>query len=229
MLAKLAATRLGHMPFHSRYRTPSLSIVGGSALPPGSERCADARAEGRDVDWSILMARAQSGERRAYGRLLEEIAPYLRALAARRGVEDADIEDRVQDVLLTVHAIRHTYDPARPFGPWLVAIAHRRITDGLRRQTRRRARETPLNPKHETFAAPQANLEEAEADSRALMDEIEKLPSGQRQALRLLKLEQRSLKEAAAVSGQSIGSLKVASHRAMRSLRRVFARRGHET
>lgn len=175
------------------------------------------------------MARAQSGERRAYGRLLEEIAPYLRALGARRGVEDADIEDCVQDILLTVHAIRHTYDPARPFGPWLVAIAHRRITDGLRRQTRRRAREMPLSPKHETFAAPQANLGEAEVNSRALMDEIEKLPSGQRLALRLLKLEERSLKEAAAASGRSIGSLKVASHRAMRSLRRVFARRGHET
>jgi len=124
-------------------------------------------------------------------------------------------------------------ESARPPAPVArhthVATAYRRITDGLRRRTRRRARETLLNPKHETFAAPQANLEGAEADSRALMDEIEKLPSGQRQALRLLKLEQRSLKEAAAASGQSIGSLKVASHRAMRSLRRAFARRGHET
>jgi RNA polymerase sigma-70 factor (ECF subfamily) len=175
------------------------------------------------------MARAQNGDRRVYGRLLEEIVPYLRALAARRGVEDADLEDFVQDILLTVHAIRHTYDPARPFGPWLVAIAHRRITDGLRRRTRRRAREMPLNPTHETFAAAPANLGEVDANSRALMEEIEKLPSGQRLALRLLKLEERSLKDAAAACGRSVGSLKVASHRAIRTLQRVFARRGHET
>jgi len=28
-------------------------------------------------------------------------------------------EDAVQDVLLAIHEKRHTYDPARPFGPWL--------------------------------------------------------------------------------------------------------------
>jgi RNA polymerase sigma-70 factor (ECF subfamily) len=87
----------------------------------------------------------------------------------------------------------------------------------------------PLNPTHETFAAAPANLGEVDANSRALMEEIEKLPSGQRLALRLLKLEERSLKDAAAACGRSVGSLKVASHRAIRTLQRVFARRGHET
>ncbi len=220
------------MPLRSRKLRPTLRLVGGSALAPdrpGTEGCADARREGREVDWTVLMVRAQAGGRSAYRRLLEEIAPYLRALATRRGVEDADIEDCLQDILLTVHAIRHIFDPARPFGPWLVAIANRRITDGLRRRTRRRARELPLDRAHETFAAPPANLDETEANERALRIEIEKLPSGQRLALRLLKLEERSLKEAAEASGRSIGSLKVASHRALRTLQRVFAQRGRET
>jgi RNA polymerase sigma-70 factor (ECF subfamily) len=33
-------------------------------------------------------------------------------MAARRFEEPSDAEDAVQDVLLTVHAVRHTYDPA---------------------------------------------------------------------------------------------------------------------
>src|SRR5437773_785917 len=75
----------------------------------------------------------------AYVRLLGEIAPYLRSLAARCLNEAADIEDVVQDTLLTLHAVRRTYDPRRPFGPWLVAIARRRLVDRLRQRSRRSA------------------------------------------------------------------------------------------
>ena len=60
----------------------------------------------------------------------------------------------MQDVLLTVHMVRHAYDPSRPFGPWLVAIANRRIIDRLRRQTRQKTREIELSPEHEAFAEP---------------------------------------------------------------------------
>ena len=108
-----------------------------------------------EPDWSILMARAQSGDSSAYRRLLDDITPYLRSLARKRHRTPYDAEDAVQDILLTVHAIRHTYDPHRPFGPWLVAIANRRIIDRLRRDSRLRSRETVLDHSHETFPAPQ--------------------------------------------------------------------------
>ncbi|HVB17829.1 MAG TPA: sigma-70 family RNA polymerase sigma factor [Stellaceae bacterium] len=168
------------------------------------------------------MARAQTGDREAYRRLLEEITPYLRALAGRRHRERSDVEDAVQDILLTLHAIRHTYDPTRPFGPWLVAIANHRLIDRLRRQGRLRARETVLQPEHETFLVDQANLSEKALDRRDLATAIDKLPVGQRQAIRLLKIEEKSLKEAAAMSGMTIASLKVATHRAIKSLRKIL-------
>ena len=172
-------------------------------------------AMARDVDWSILMARAQGGDAQAYRRLLEEITPYLRSLAARRWREPSEIEDAVQDVLLTVHAIRHTYDPTRPFGPWLVAIANRRIVDRLRRGGRTRARETPLMPEHETFAAAPANHVEDPLERRALAASLARLPHGQREAIELLKLKEMSLKEASAATGRSIAALKVATHRGL--------------
>jgi RNA polymerase sigma-70 factor (ECF subfamily) len=175
------------------------------------------------------MAHAQSGDQSAYRRLLQEIAPYLRALAAKSHRDPADIEDSVQDVLLTVHAVRHTYDPTRPFGPWLVAIANRRITDRLRRQGRTTARETPLDDDHETFAAPAANFDEAVSVDRALREAIERLPAGQRAAIRLLKLQEMSLKQAAGATGMSVAALKVATHRAMKNLRRMFVQPGDDT
>jgi len=174
------------------------------------------------------MARSQTGDAEAYRRLLAEIAPYLRALAARRHRDRGDVEDAVQDILLTLHSIRHTYDPARPFGPWLIAIANHRLIDRLRRQGRLRSRETVLLPEHETFPADQANLSEKALDRRDLAAAIDKLPPGQRRAIRLLKIEEKSLKEAAAISGMTVASLKVATHRAIKSLRKILGTGGAE-
>jgi RNA polymerase sigma-70 factor (ECF subfamily) len=187
------------------------------------------RTSAKEDDWSSLMARAQSGDGEAYRRLLEQITPYVRSLAIRLSRDPGDVEDAVQDVLLTIHVIRHTYDPSRPFGPWLVAIAHRRIVDWLRRRGRTRSRETTIEARHETFPAPRTNIDEAGSDQRALRVAVESLPPTQRQAIKLLKLQEMSLKEAAAVSGISIASLKVAAHRALKSLRRILAGRSEDT
>lgn len=196
---------------------PQLRLVGneGDAPPAVPEFMTS------NSDWSILMARAQDGDRSAYQRLLLDITPYLRSLAARRHRDASDVEDAVQDILLTVHAIRHTFDPTRPFGPWLVTIANRRFIDRLRRQGRRRDRETPLMPRHETFSELQANLEER-PDRHELEKAIDKLPPMQRKAVRLLKLNEMSLKEASTASGMSIAALKVNVHRAVKSLRNIL-------
>src|SRR5690348_8479185 len=174
----------------------------------------------RDEDWSTLMAAAQSGERAAYERLLREIVPFLRALAARHHRAPDRIEDVVQDVLLTVHRVRHTYDPARPFTHWLAAIARRRSIDALRRRGRTAAREVSDEHAYETFADPRANREmEVRERAAGLGAAMASLPPGQREALELLKLRELSLAEASRASGKSVASLKVSVHRAIRALR----------
>ena len=181
---------------------------------------ADEHSDGDE--WAGLMARAQSGDATAYRDLLSAVAPYLRALAVRYHRAPQDVEDSVQDILLTVHAIRHTYDPRRPFKPWLVAIGRRRIFDRLRGQSRIRAREVFLAPEHETFAAPEANLYEAEPDARALREAVAQLPDAQRRAVTMLKIEEKSLKEVSAATGMSIVALKVSTHRAVKNLRKLL-------
>ena len=205
-----------------RDQAPALRLVSGSVTAAPDDSACAAPVALREVDWAILMARAQSGERETYRRLLDEITPYLRSLAASAHRDPRDIEDTVQDVLLCVHAIRHTYDPKRPFGPWLVAIARRRIVDRLRRQGRTRLRETPLMPEHETSIAAEANYPEASIDANSLRDAVERLPPGQREAIRLMKLQEMSLRQAAAVSGMSIAALKVATHRGLKNLRKLL-------
>jgi RNA polymerase sigma-70 factor (ECF subfamily) len=203
-----------------RRRQSPLTLVASSAdaaLVSSGERNAS-----RARDWSGLMARAQDGDRSAYRALLDDMTPYLRTLSARCFKEPSDAEDAVQDVLLTVHAVRHTYDPDRPFGPWLVTIANRRIIDRLRRQTRARSREVELSAEHETFSpdATNTHIEDVPADETALHAAITALPRDQREAIGLLKLKEMSLKEAAQASGRSVSALKVATHRAIKSLRK---------
>ncbi|MGE0278099.1 MAG: sigma-70 family RNA polymerase sigma factor [Nitrospiraceae bacterium] len=190
---------------------------------------ADVRDAAKDIERSILMARAQAGDQAAYRRLLEDITPYVRTIAARRLRDPQDVEDAVQDVLLTVHLIRHTYDPGRPFVPWLAAIANRRVIDQLRRVMRSSARQVALTPEHETFAASQTNIEEATSDGELLRRAIGSLSAGQRQAVEMLKLKEMSLKDAAATSGMSIASLKVAMHRALKSLQKALTKEGENS
>jgi RNA polymerase sigma-70 factor, ECF subfamily len=172
------------------------------------------------------MARAQDGDRNAYRALLEDITPYLRSLAVRCFKDASDVEDAVQDVLLTIHAVRHAYDPKRPFGPWLLAIANRRIIDRLRRQTRAKLHDIALTAEHVTFSGSQTNLptsiEESSVNEATLQEVIEKLPPDQRQAIKLLKPKEMSLKEAALTSGRSVAALKVETHRAIANLRKLL-------
>jgi len=170
------------------------------------------------ADWAALMALALRGDGAAYRTLLIGITPYLRAIASRAHHNPSDAEDTLQDVLLTLHAVRHTYDASRPFKPWRAGIARHRVIDRLRALGRASTREVALELEHETFPAAEFNPN-GSFEAQDLHLAIRALPPGQRQAVTLLKLQEKSLKEAAAVSGMSVGALKVATHRGIAALR----------
>lgn len=188
--------------------------MGGNRAPRETEATPDA--------WAKHMARAQDGDQDAYRALLEAVVPYIRAMASRALRERADVEDAVQDVLITLHKIRHTYDPSRPFRPWLAGIARHRLLDRLRAKGRRAVWEVAWEPVHETFAADAANTEDRAWDGPALRAAMAALPTGQRQAIELTKLREMSLREASAASGMTEGALKVAVHRGLARLRTLM-------
>jgi RNA polymerase sigma-70 factor (ECF subfamily) len=178
--------------------------------------------------WEAWMAAAQAGDARAYDRLLRAALPYLRAVVRRRIADPAEAEDAVQDALLTIHRLRATYEPARPIRPWLAAIAERRAIDRLRRHGRRQGRETSIEAFGETLAAPAANTAHQRLEAAELRAAVAELPRSQRTALALAKLEDLPLAEASARSGMSVGALKVATHRAVKALRRRLGGAGGE-
>jgi RNA polymerase sigma factor (sigma-70 family) len=179
-----------------------------------------------DDDLAGLMKIAQAGDTEAYSQLLQEITMRLRRIVRRYrsflGVED--IEDLVQDILLSLHSVRATYDPQRPFMPWLLAITRNRLADGARRYARTSLRELNIDSLDVTFADENANKTEDVFGKEDLKNAIDGLPAAQRTAVEMLKLREMSLKEAAAVSGMSIGALKVATHRAIIALRKMLVK-----
>ena len=181
---------------------------------------ADSHSPVMEDAWSQLMASAQAGDRAAYERLLREILPMLRAIAGRWHRTPDRREDVVQDILLTIHRVRHTYDPARPFAHWLATIARRRAIDALRRRGRLEKFEIYDEDAYVTFSDPAANKEATTRDqAQGLGAAISVLPESQREAVELLKLRELSLAEASRLSGKSISALKVNVHRAIKSLR----------
>lgn len=181
-----------------------------------------ARALQQDEEWAALMRAAQQGDAHSYERLLRAITPFVRNFARRYCREPHRQDDVVQDVLLTVHRVRHTWDPGRPFSPWLAAIAGRRSIDLLRRETRIARFEEADEVAVVTFADPSSNNDDGGNHSFAdIAPLLAALPPRQREALEALKVRGQSLMEASRESGQSVAALKVNMHRAVKTLRRL--------
>ena len=199
-----------------------------SITPDARERIwHSSRRTRKSADEQILarkMRAAQEGDRSAYHELLIAVTPLLRRyiLRRRRFLQRADVDDLVQEILLSLHSVRQTYDPARPFLPWLLAIAHHRLADAARRHAQRSVLEAAADdPVLIEAVHPRRHTEDC-GDSKALRRALRKLPQRQRTAIQLVKLEERSLKEAAAQVGTTVGALKVSVHRAMTGLRQAL-------
>ncbi len=178
--------------------------------------------------FEALMQAVQNGDAQAYVQLLKKITPRLQQMvrSQRRFLDAADIDDIVQEILVSLHAVRATYDPRRPFMPWLMAIARNRLADSGRRHARQNAHEVQVDELPVTFSEEETNILETYGDPEALRHAIKTLPPGQQEAVEMLKLREMSLKEAASISGTSAGALKVSVHRAMTTLRKVLTTDG---
>jgi RNA polymerase sigma-70 factor (ECF subfamily) len=175
----------------------------------------------QELFFASRMRKAQQGDGAAYRELLEEVQSalegyFVRALL-RTGLGDRIAsEDLVQETLLAIHAKRHTYDGEQPFGPWLFAIARYKLIDASR--ALRGNRFIPFDEELESvLAAPETGEPGAAADVAKLLGE---LPEKQRRALELVKLDGRSIRQAAKTTGMSESAIKVSIHRALKALKR---------
>src|SRR5947209_11504791 len=81
-----------------------------------------------------LMERWQQGDASACRELLDNIGPSLTYFLKRRVADPHELEDVYQEVFMAIFEARHTYEPRRPFEPWLFAIARNIAADYARRR-----------------------------------------------------------------------------------------------
>ncbi len=171
--------------------------------------------------WPALMVKAQAGDRDAYTQLLRAVVPAIRAIVRKQVSDPVLVEDVIQDVLLTVHRVRHTYDPACPFLPWLMAISQARAIDALRHRGRSQRRETTVDaPLSEYAARDDSEHQDIQEELSRILD---RLPSRQRLIVQHIHLEEMTLAEAAKRHNLSLSAVKSLLHRALTNLRRMGA------
>ncbi|KPH80053.1 hypothetical protein AE618_16155 [Bosea vaviloviae] len=166
------------------------------------------------------MRLALAGDEGAYRRLLEELGTTFRRLVrarlskANRG--NAEVEDIVQEVLLAVHLKRHTWDPRLPFAPWVHTVARHKLIDALRRQ----------GVRHFESVDDFADVLPAPSDTQSDLGDAERLISQlkqrQQQIVRAMAVEGRPAADVASEIGMTEGAVRVALHRALKDLARLF-------
>jgi len=175
----------------------------------------------RESHWAALMRTARRGDAGAYHRLLHELAPMLRGLASRgfpnHKLSREDVEDVVQETLLAVHLKRHTWDESRPLLAWVSAIARHKMIDILRR--RGSHRHLPIDDVSDWLASEPQPAEMNSVDAERV---IATLKGRQRQIVLAISIERASAREVARRLGMTEGAVRVALHRALKSLAKAF-------
>jgi RNA polymerase sigma factor (sigma-70 family) len=164
----------------------------------------------RSQRWGCLMVKARSGESQAYEQLLRELDAWLCRYYARRLPHPA-AEDARQDTLLAIHAKRHTYEPSRSFGAWVIGIARYKWIDRIRDASRYSALSLD-----EDIAV--EDHEDAAISAAALDHLLGRLKPAQESVIRLVKLKGLSIARASGETGQSAALVKVNIHRGLKKL-----------
>lgn len=174
------------------------------------------------TDLETLMRRALAGDKPAYADLLRETSRFLRPYFSKRLSFESEVDDLLQETLISIHKARHTYDGQRPYKPWAYAIAKFRLQDFLRMHYADHLRHAEELTGLEND--PGANVTETGISYESISGEVQKLPERQAAILRLLHEEGYTAREVAEKLGMTESAVKVAAHRAYKILRQRVER-----
>src|SRR5262249_16813073 len=171
----------------------------------------------QESDWAVWMRAAMAGDAGAYRQLPASLAPRIRAGGRPRGRclggAESDVEDLVQEVLLTIHLKRGTWDQSRPIGPWVAAIARNRLIDVLRRRGRH-----IIVPIEDVVNSLQAEDRIPELTTRDIDSLLGRLKPQQKEIVQSIPLKGGSFRETAIRPQMTEGAVRVTLHRALKAL-----------
>lgn len=186
------------------------------------------------ADPKELMARYCDGDASAFRELYALVAPRLLGYLMKMARQRAIAEDLLQQTFLKVHRARAAYIRGADPMPWIYAIAHRTFLDEARRTKRaivRTGTEDALPEIAAGLTGESVNRRDEPADPeavRAAMAALAELPAQQREAVVLVKLDGKTVAEAAEIAGTTVGAMKVRAHRGYEVLRNLLGRKPAE-
>ncbi len=168
------------------------------------------------------MQQSLAGDQRAYATLLQKTSQMLRPFLARRLNANSEVDDLMQEILISIHKARHTYDGNRPYKPWAFAIAKFRFQDYLRAHYSDQLRHAlDFDELEESF---HEHVTESVMSYESISGEVQKLPEKQATILQLMHQEGYTSKEVAEKMGMNESAVKVAAHRAYKVLKKKLER-----
>jgi RNA polymerase sigma-70 factor, ECF subfamily len=181
----------------------------------------------RDAD---LIAAVLKGDAASFEPLVVKYQPRVFATVRRYARRESEVEDIVQEVFLKAFSRLSSYRGEAPFEHWLMRLTVRTCYDALR--SHRRNREfsfTDLSAEEtgwlDHLASQPAEAGDSAATAREIVQKVlERLSPPARLVLTLLEIEDRSIKEIAALTGWSLTLVKVRAFRARAEMRQCLAR-----
>lgn len=173
------------------------------------------------------MAKYQDGDAGAFRELYAAVAPRLLGYLVKMSRDQALAEDLLQQTFLKVHRARGAYVRGADPVPWIYAIAHRTFLDEARKGKRAIVRvadeDVPEIVADLDGATAERRDDRADPElARQALDALAQLPDPQREAVVLTKLDGKTVAEAAAIAGTTIGAMKVRAHRGYEALRALL-------
>ncbi|MDG0970087.1 MAG: sigma-70 family RNA polymerase sigma factor [Porticoccaceae bacterium] len=164
------------------------------------------------------MVFAQSGDQSHYQKLLISVESMARGYLSKRLQNPSDLEDLTQEILISVHNARHTFDLEKPIFPWLYAIFNYRFQDYLRAYYRARRNITQdISNSDERGLATDPQLEwEYRNFSQKLLSYL--VPQ-QRRIIEMLYVNGNSAEEVSALLNISVSNVRTTAHRAIKRIR----------
>lgn len=167
------------------------------------------------------MRRTLAGDRDAFGTLVGRYATQARRVARAVLHDPDDADDAAQDAFLAALVKLDRYDPARPFGPWLMRIVANAATDRRRRRSVRRTE--PLEPAMSGGGRRPDTETERRALGERLRAALAELPERRRLAVVLFDVEGYAHAEIAGILGVPEGTVRSEVFHARRRLRELLA------
>ncbi len=165
-------------------------------------------------NWDEWARKTLEGDKSAYRRLLGELQQWLTAYYTNR-IHPAAVDDLVQEALIAFHTKKETYEPSRPFGPWIAAVARYKWIDYMRKNLKHIELEIDDNL---TGADDTSGLY-ARHDVERLLRHV---PKEQAKVIDMVKIKQMTVAETAKKTGHSVSSVKVMIHRGLKTMRGVL-------